>query len=1478
MRSALPATYIATFVSLTRAIFRARCATLFLFSVAVLLANAATVRGQSALDGFDPNANDIVRVAVVQPDGKILIGGDFTTLSPYGGAPITRNRIARLNPDGTIDAAFNPNANGNVWSVALQPDGKILVGGNFSTIGGQTRNRIARLDAITGLPDSFNSSADDLVWTIVVQADGKILVGGSFQNIGGQTRHHIARLDPTTGFPDSFNPSASDAVDSIVVQPDGKILVGGFFTNIGGADRDRIARLDPATGASDSFHPALNAGVRSIALQADGKILIGGDFTSIGGQPRNRIARLDATTGLPDSFNPAAENTVWTIALQANGKILVGGYFNGTNSIGGQTRNYIARLDATTGLADSFDPKAGNITRAIAVQMDGKILVGGDFHSLAPNGGTTVSRNRIARLETDGRLDHTLDPDIIGTAVLATAVQPDGKILIGGLFTSVLGVPRNGIARLNTDGTLDTGFGANANDTVFSIAVQADGSILAGGNFNSIGGQPRNRIARLDATTGLADSFNPNANGHINTIAVQADGKILVGGGFTSIGGQPRNRIARLDTTTGLADSFNPNANDIVASIAVQPDAKILVGGGFVAVNSIGGQLRNRIARLDPTTGLADSFDPNADNNVNSIALQMDGKILAGGNFRAVGGQPRNYIARLSGTTGLADPFNPNASDQVISIAVQVDGRILAGGNFNSIGGQPRNHVARLDATTGSADSFNPNVNGNISSIAVQADGKILVGGQYTSIGGQPRDFFARLSNDDAALQNLAVTQTILTWTRGGSSPQFTRVTFEYSNDNVDYTPLGNGAAASGNWILTGLSLPTGQNFYIRARGYYRSGYLNGSESITESVRNAFIAGPTGTPTPTATGTPIPTPTVTATATASATATSTATAVPSETPTPTPRPATLGNISTRLQVGTGDRVMIAGFVVQGSAPKRVLIRAAGPSLANFGVPNALPNPQMELHDATGTIGRNDDWQTTQIGGVITSDQVAEIQSSELAPSDPAESAIVATLPPGSYTAVVQGVSSGTGVGIVEVYDLGLTSGSLLANISTRGFVESGDNVMIGGFIVVTQPTRVIIRAIGPSLTPFGVPDALADPQLELHDASSTIAQNDDWQTTQIGGIITSDQVAEIQNSLLPPTNAAESAIIATLQPGNYTAIVRGVNNTTGNALVEVYQLSDTATPTPSPTATATPTSTPIVTPTPSPSVTPTPSPGATPTPSPSGTPGQTPAAKFGSLASRAVVGTGDAIVLNAFIIMGPDPRRVIVRGLGPSLPVSSPLADPALDLRTSGGTLVATNDNWRSDQEAEIIATGLPPANDLEAAIVATLSPGSYTVVLRGVNNGTGDGINDLHDLSPSASSSLTAVGTRAKALTGSDVLTSGVVMTQGGLGDVLIRVLGPSLANAGISDLLADPTLELRDVNGALLHANNNWQDDPKQAMFIQATGLAPTNPLESAIFTSLQPGTYIVLAAGLNSTTGIGYIQFYSLPHSGPMLPLTP
>ncbi len=399
--------------------------------LAVLLTGGlATLRGQSALDGFDPNANNLILAVVVQPDGKILVGGGFSTLSPNGGAAVTRNRIARLNPDGTLDAAFDPNAGGgNVNAIALQADGKIVIGGFFTTLspnGGAavTRNRIARLNPDGTVDATFDPNATGAVRVLAVQPDGKILAGGQFGNIGGANRNRMARLDPDhrNWLIRSTRTQTTPSLPSRC-SADGKILAGGNFNganSIGGQTRNRIARLDPITGLADAFNPNANGGVFAIAIQPDGRILAGGSFNganSIGGQPRNRIARLDPGTGLADGFNPNANFQVSAIVVQPDGKILVGGDFNGATGIGGAARNNIARLDPITGAADSFDPKASNQASvfAIALQADGKVVVGGNFTTIAANGAAAVTRNNIARLESDGRLDRTLNLGIVGT-------------------------------------------------------------------------------------------------------------------------------------------------------------------------------------------------------------------------------------------------------------------------------------------------------------------------------------------------------------------------------------------------------------------------------------------------------------------------------------------------------------------------------------------------------------------------------------------------------------------------------------------------------------------------------------------------------------------------------------------------------------------------------------------------------------------------------------------------------------------------------------------------------------------------------------------------------------------------------------------------------------------------------------------------------------------------------------------------------
>ncbi len=250
-------------------------------------------------------------------------------------------------------------------------------------------------------------------------------------------------------------------------------------------------------------------------------------------------------------------------------------------------------------------------------------------------------------------------------------------------------------------------------------------------------------------------------------------------------------------------------------------------------------------------------------------------------------------------------------------------------------------------------------------------------------------------------------------------------------------------------------------------------------------------------------------------------------------------------ISTRLRVLTGDNVMIGGFIIRGNAPKKVVMRAIGPSLAAFGLTGLLVDPVITLVGPGGPIASNDNWKDAQ--------QTA-IQATNLAPSDDRESAIVATLPPGAYTAIMEGARQSTGIGLLQIYDFDTAADSKLASISTRGFVDSADNIMIGGFSLGggTGTTAIGIRGLGPTLSQYNVPGVLADPVLDLRNANGDlIRSNNDWRETQ---------QAEIERNNLAPSNASEAVIIASLPPGDYTALLKGNNGATGVALVEIFHL------------------------------------------------------------------------------------------------------------------------------------------------------------------------------------------------------------------------------------------------------------------------------------------------------------------------------
>lgn len=367
------------------------------------------------------------------------------------------------------DAGFVTGAGANdaVDAIARQPDGKVLVGGRFSAFNGTARNRLARLNADGSLDTGFDpgTGANGRVLSIAPQGDGKVLVGGSFTAFNGFARQGVVRLH------------ANGSVDA------------GF---------------DPGAGANDAFGPAA---VNAVLIQPDGRVVIGGDFTSFNGVSRSRLARLTADGGVDASFNPGSGlsgGEVAALALQPDGRLVVAGWFN---SINGLERRGVARLHADGRVDTGFDPGGGATNAAgndapvktAVLQADGKLLLGGTFNRFSG-----VARDRIVRLHADGSIDTSFNP---GTGanlwVLAIALQSDGKLVLGGDFSTFAGVARNHLARLNTDGSLDTCFNPGNGSSSYSgsyvgtLALQGDGNLLIGGEFTTITGAARGRVARL---------------------------------------------------------------------------------------------------------------------------------------------------------------------------------------------------------------------------------------------------------------------------------------------------------------------------------------------------------------------------------------------------------------------------------------------------------------------------------------------------------------------------------------------------------------------------------------------------------------------------------------------------------------------------------------------------------------------------------------------------------------------------------------------------------------------------------------------------------------------------------------------------------------------------------------------------------------------------------------------------------------------
>ena len=1281
----------------------------------------ARLNADGTLDtGYNPRASDTVASLALQADGKVLVGGLFSFLRPGDDVAknAIRNRIARLNVDGTVDTGFDPNAGGQVATVVYLASGKIIMGGGFTSLkpAGKdlvlARNRIVRLNSDGTVDASFDPSVTTQsagsIEVVATQSDGKLIVAGGFNNFSGSRSSNLARFGTGGDADATFLPNADGPVSTVLVQPsrtsvptanvfawfnpdstlrasfknsavaqlsgqinavlaqaDGKIIVAGNFTNKAGTTGNYLLRLKTDGTFDPTFNPGPAGEVNAIALQSDGKLVIGGSFDSVGGATRYRIARLNTDGSVDTGYNPYAGDVVYALAIQSDGKVIVGGAFTTFQPNGASTttaRSFLARLNTDGTLDTAYNPTPSALVRALVIQpADGKLIVGGDFNSFQPNSATTATtRNFIARLNTDATLDTEFDPNA-NAAVYAIALQSyDNKPVIGGAFGLLQ--PANGgafvrsyIARLNTNGSVDSNFNPSPNNAVRAVAVSSDGSILLGGTFTAL--QPgssfypvaRSHIALVGSDGALNTGFNPSPAGDVLAIASLADGSVLAGGSFTSltsdanlivggnfknIGGTSLAYLAQLDGAGSAVPGFAPNPNGAVNAIVQQPDTKLIVGGSFTA---IAGLPRNRLARVTTDGVLDATFNADVTGTVNALALQSDGRLVVGGAFTAITGTARSNLARVNADGSIEASFNPQANGQINALLLRPNGQIVVAGSFTSLGGQTRNRLARLNAD-GSVDaSFNPNVNGTVFSIVASVDGKIILGGTFTSVSGVGRNNVARLNAD------------------GSLDASF--------DPNADGSVFAVALQPEGGVVLGGaFNAVTGQSRFRLAR--LAVGNAAAAQLISASSNRTTL-----TWTRTGGGAEL-------------------SAARFEISTDAITWTLLGAAT---RVGVTSNWQLTGLSL--AADSTFYVRALGSAPTSKNTSAGLVRSEQIFNFA----------QTPIFGTDVVVGAVADQAFRYAASNGKAAAYTAAGLPAGlkidAATGVITGTPTETGTYNVVVTATnagGNVSAALLLNIGGTGSAASGQSIRlinlsalaqvgtngtaITGF--VSTGGTVLIRAIGPGLSAFGVSGVLTDPVLRIYDAAGAlVTSNNDWSGSDISS-------ASVATGAFPlAANSKDAALLLNLAPGGYTALVTNADARGGALLTEIYDAN-----------------------------------GTTLTP------------RFRNLSARAPVAPGSPLV-GGFVITATDAsgtQKVLVRGVGPGLTkfnVANALADPVLKVYDASGRLIATSNDWSgTDVAAAAVATGAfaLEAGSKDAALLLTLAPGGYTFEITAAPNSAG--------------------------------------------------------------------------------------------------------------------------------------------------------
>lgn len=852
--------------------------------------------------------NTSIHALALQPDGKVIIGGSFASVDDDE----LYESLARLHPNGSLDTSFNARATsvGDVADIEVLPDGKILVGGYFFN------QEVLRLNSNGTADNTFTSArVTGSIDSLAVTPGGQILVNGTFTQISGQPRNSLARLAANGALDASFIPEASSA-RGLSMQADGSFFVGGSRRN--------------ADGSNDVHFTPFAAQYSTIL--SDGNVLFYGSFTSINGIPRGRIARVLNTLPATQTLTASAAGTIqWerggsapevetvTFEVWDNDSlrwVLCGdaSYTSGQWEMSGQElpvsswirargRTKSGRDSASSGYAEQVSSYGGlvadlevetagegiltdnqgvfsfgtedwlveGVSKVVTLRNTGTaeltdleatvagpqkedfLITGLNVSSLPVGGSTTFTvtfvpqgaaeRQATLMITSNDADEAPFEIALTGTGIhqapafaldvfgsyITAMQQADGRILLGGGISLLNGTPPRGLIRVDDVGRPGMPFAITAN--VNGVTVLPTGKILT--SHNSLFGDNR-MVTRWNTDDGSRDAsftgFQSKHDGY-GMLITTANETFACGKVWRSYPGAFEGFVEKLSLNGSVITSRT--LGETVNGLAMQSDGRILAGGKFTYQGYTGLVRLNEDLTVDTSfMGSGSSWIDSLETQV--IAVQADGKILIGGSITPVSGIMREGIARLHADGTLDMDYVPSVNGMIESMQLQADGKLLIGGAFTEVNGRRRQGLARLNPDGSLDPQFDPHAIGQVKGLSLQKDGQILVAGNFTQLGHVLRNDLARLPNNISSSQTLEITGTSqIQWMRGGSAAEIGQVTFESWN-GTNWVSLGNPIRVAGGWVMNGLSLPA--QSWIRARGRAYGGFRNGSSCIVEQI------------------------------------------------------------------------------------------------------------------------------------------------------------------------------------------------------------------------------------------------------------------------------------------------------------------------------------------------------------------------------------------------------------------------------------------------------------------------------------------------------------------------------------------------------------------------------------------------------------------------------------------------------------------